>query len=193
MRARSFTFDEHTFVIHRRVFDPVRHLSGLAFAGELEDLVEQCVPTARTAVDLGTGSGLLAATLARLGLTVVATDISGAAVRCAAQNCRGLDVDVRRGDLFGPVAGETFDVAVVNPPYGRTPPTWFRSSALTSPDFLERLGVQVHEFARIAVLGFPAHEASVLEATGLELVQWRTVQTSGHDLGLFVSVADGTI
>lgn len=187
MRSRSFTFDEREFVLRRGVFDPVRHLSGVAFAGQLAAVIEQCAPNARTAVDLGTGSGVLAATLARLGLTVVATDVSSAAVRCATENCRELDVEVRHGDLFGPIEGETFDVVVVNPPYERSVPTRLKGSALTSPDFLERLGARVHEFAPIMVLGFPADDASVLEATGLSLVKWRTVRTAGRDLGLFVS------
>ena len=192
MRARSYTFDDQKFVLRRGVFDPVRHLSGIAFAGQLADVLSQCAPDARTAVDLGTGSGLLAATLARLGLSVVATDVSNAAVSCATHNCRDLDVDVRHGDMFAPIEGQTFDVAVVNPPYERAAPWWGTrwgrsSSALTSPDFLERLGARIHEFAPIVVLGFPADGAAVLEATGLDLVAWRTVQTTGHDLGLFVS------
>lgn len=189
VRSRGFIFDDHRFGLTRGVFDPVRHLSGLAFADQLGDVMAELAPSARTALDLGTGCGLFAATLARLGLTVVATDISEAAARCAAQNCVDLDVDVRHGDMFEPVEGETFDLVVVNPPYERTDPTWLRSSALTSADFLEKLGARVHEFAPTVVLGFPFDDAAVLAATGLDLIAWRTVQTSGHPLGIFVSTA----
>ncbi|MFT4989172.1 MAG: hypothetical protein ACI9BK_001946 [Acidimicrobiales bacterium] len=187
VRSRGFIFDDHWFGLTRGVFDPVRHLSGLAFADVLADVVAECGPGARTALDLGTGCGLLGATLARLGLKVVATDISEAAARCAAQNCLELDVDVRHGDMFAPVEGETFDLVVVNPPYERKNPSWLSSSALTSPDFLEKLGARVHQFAPTLVLGFPIDDAAVLGATCLDLVPWRTVATSGHDLGIFVS------
>lgn len=191
VRSRGFSFDDHWFGLTRGVFDPVRHLSGIAFADQLADVVAQCAPGARTALDLGTGCGLLAATLARLDMLVVATDISEAAVNCATQNCLEFDVDVRHGDMFAPVEGETFDLVVVNPPYERAYPSWLQSSAFTSPEFLEKLGARVHEFAPTVVLGFPMDDAAVLGATGLDLVAWRTVQTSGHDLGIFVSTARG--
>lgn len=187
VRSRSFTFEGHRFAVKRGVFDPSHHLSGIAFAGQLTDVVSELVPEARTALDLGTGSGVLAATLARHGLAVVASDISEAAVRCAAKNCEGLDVEVRHGDMFAPVAGERFDLVAANPPYERDSPTRRRGVAFTSPDFLERLGTQVHAIATTVVIGFPAAEATTLQATGLDLALWRTVPTRGHDLGIFVS------
>jgi len=189
VRSRSFVFDGHEFVVRRGVFDPVRHLSGVAFADQLADVVTEWTPGARRALDVGTGSGLLAATMARLGLAVVATDIDAAAVNCAAQNCEGLDVDVRHGDMFGAVEAEMFDLIVVNPPYERAEPNWRKSVALTSSDFLEKLGARVHSFAPTVVVGFPANDAAALAASGLDLVTWRTVQTRGHALGLFVSTA----
>lgn len=187
MRSRGFVFDGHDFVVRRGVFDPVKHLSGIAFAEQLGDVLADHAPRARTVLDLGTGCGLLAATLARLGLRVVATDSNQAAVRCARENCAGLNVEVRHGDLFSPVEGERFDLVVVNPPYERRDPAWWQTSALTSSDFLERLGAQVHEFAPRVVVGFPADETATLAATGLDLVAWRTLETSGRPLGLFVS------
>jgi len=187
VRTRSFEFEGDQFCVDRGVFDPVRHLSGLAFAEQLADLIAEHGVDARTALDLGTGCGLLAATLARYGLRVVATDVSYAAVRCAAENCADLDVEVRYGDMFEPLQNDRFDLAVINPPYERSKPSWRTSAALTSPDFLEKLGAHVHEFASTVVIGFPVDNASELLATGLELSLWRTVKTEGRDLGLFVS------
>ncbi len=76
-------------------------------------------PGARV-LDLCTGSGAVAIDLARHGAAgVVAIDVSRRAVLAARLNARlnGARVDVRRGDLLGPVAGERFDLIVSNPPY----------------------------------------------------------------------------
>lgn len=71
-------------------------------------------------LDLCTGTGALALAAARAGAReVVAVDLS----RRVAWNARlnavlaRARVEVRRGDLFGPVAGEQFDLVTVNPPY----------------------------------------------------------------------------
>ncbi|NVB85737.1 MAG: peptide chain release factor N(5)-glutamine methyltransferase [Kofleriaceae bacterium] len=74
-------------------------------------------------LDLCTGSGAIAVSLARElpAATVVATDVSEAAVAIARRNAErnqvGDRVDVRLGDLWAPVAGERFDLICSNPPY----------------------------------------------------------------------------
>jgi release factor glutamine methyltransferase len=76
----------------------------------------------RTIVDVGTGSGCLAISLAREfpDARVVATDISAAALTVAARNASRHRVDRQvtfvRGDLLEPVQGPV-DVIVSNPPY----------------------------------------------------------------------------
>lgn len=77
-------------------------------------------------LDLGTGCGILALLAARSARRVVATDVVEACVRCTWRNalvngCE-LQVDVRLGDLFAPVAGEAFDLILTNPPQMPTPP-----------------------------------------------------------------------
>lgn len=70
-----------------------------------------------TALDLCTGSGCIAYTLAKYGKArVLATDVSSAAIRVAKRNCAGLDVEFAVGDMFASVSGE-FDLIVSNPPY----------------------------------------------------------------------------
>lgn len=75
----------------------------------------------RRCLDLCTGAGPIGLSVAFevAGSEVVATDLSEAALALAAENAQrlGLDVDLRAGDLYGPVAGERFDVIVANPPY----------------------------------------------------------------------------
>ncbi len=75
-------------------------------------------------LDVGTGSGCIAATLAAElpHATVVAADLSEAALAVAAENCRalGVRVDLRRADALHDLAEvfpEPFDVIVSNPPY----------------------------------------------------------------------------
>ena len=72
-------------------------------------------------VDLGTGSGIVAVTLAltRPDAEVSAVDISPAALDVARSNAARLGATVRflAGDWFAPLAGECFDLIVSNPPY----------------------------------------------------------------------------
>lgn len=72
-------------------------------------------------LDLGTGTGCIAITLA-LHCThahVTAIDASAAALAIARENARRLDAAVRflEGDWYSAVPGEQFDLIVSNPPY----------------------------------------------------------------------------
>lgn len=99
------------------VFAPTR--------GEYIDLVARA-PLSKdtglhTALDIGTGTGVLAAVLARRGFRqVLATDINPRAVRCAAANARRLGladrIHVSEADLWPDGAGRA-DLVVCNPPW----------------------------------------------------------------------------
>lgn len=93
---------------------------------DTETLVEhalQCIPRDAPCrvLDVGTGSGAIAVTIAaeRPLATITATDISEAALRVAIANAEHLGVADRirfeRADLLGPA--EQYDVIVSNPPY----------------------------------------------------------------------------
>ena len=80
-------------------------------------------PCAR-ALDLGTGCGFHAFLAAKHSARVIAVDRNPRAAALAAFNARlnGLpQVEVREGDLFGPVEGMTFDLIVSNPPFVISP------------------------------------------------------------------------
>ncbi len=96
--------------------------------GETEGIVEvarSAAPDARRLLDLGTGSGILAVTLAveRPGATVVALDRSPGALALARRNSvrHGVAGRIRlvASDwLSGLRPAAPFDLAVANPPYG---------------------------------------------------------------------------
>ena len=118
--------------IHPRygVFSPVR--------GEYVDLVAQApLPaTARErAFDIGTGSGVLAAVLARRGVReVIATELDPRALACARDNLARLgcaQVRVEAADLFP--AGRA-PLIVCNPPWLPAKPTTPIEAALYDPD-----------------------------------------------------------
>ena len=74
-------------------------------------------------VDIGTGSGAIALSLASelSHAEVTATDLSKAALQIATENADVLRMGERvrfvEGDLFEPLANEVFDLIVSNPPY----------------------------------------------------------------------------
>ena len=77
-----------------------------------------------SALDLGTGCGIQAMHAARHARRVVATDISARALDIAAVNAElnGFEnIEFRLGSLFEPVADESFDQIVSNPPFVITP------------------------------------------------------------------------
>lgn len=99
---------------------------------------------ARTALDVGTGSGVQALWAARHSERVVAVDINPRALNLAEFNARlnGVDnVEFRLGSMFEPVADERFDLIVSNAPYVVSPDSRYiyRDGGLEADTFCERL------------------------------------------------------
>ncbi|WEO77228.1 methyltransferase [Cryobacterium sp. SO2] len=104
---------------------------GAAFAGTTIDIgtryllefLGRMKPDAREAIDLGCGTGVLAATLAqaRPGLRVLATDQSAAAVASAEATMRANGVDDRvrvlRDDALSAQPDASAELIVLNPPF----------------------------------------------------------------------------
>ena len=97
---------------HYGVFSPIR--------GEYIDLVAQApLPATDLAFDIGTGTGVLAAVLARRGVQrIVATELAPRALACAQDNLQRLGlaerVQLLAADLFPPGRAP---LAVCNPPW----------------------------------------------------------------------------
>ncbi len=166
---------------HYGVYAPVR--------GEYVDLVAQAARawpvSGKRALDVGTGTGVLALLLARAGARVVATDLERRAVVCARENAERLglaaELDVVEADLF-PAEG-TFELVVSNPPWlpdaARTP----LERAVYDPGgaLLERLvlGVEarlapggeawivISDLAELLGLRPPGHVAALAARAGL--------------------------
>lgn len=138
---RDATEDFAALVVRRAGGEPVAYLLGFReFYGRefsvtpdvliprpeselLVDLVRGKVGAGETAsiVDLGTGSGCIAITLAMEipDALVAAADVSGAALAVARANATllGADVSFVESDWLSAFAGLRFDVIVSNPPY----------------------------------------------------------------------------
>jgi methylase of polypeptide subunit release factors len=113
---------------HYGVFAPIR--------SEYISLVERSpLPDTTLAFDIGTGTGVLAAVLARRGVKhVVATDIDARAIACANDNIERLglvdSVEVLKVDLFPP--GQA-PLIVCNPPWVPARPTSPLEEAIYDP------------------------------------------------------------
>ena len=73
-------------------------------------------------LDLCTGSGCIAVSLAKLGKfkDIMASDVSGSALEIAKENARSnnvLDINFVKSNVFGGISGKNFDIIVSNPPY----------------------------------------------------------------------------
>lgn len=164
------------------VFSPLRgEYLDLAAAAPLAEQVH-------TAWDIGTGSGVLAAVLARRGVAqIVATDTNPRALACAQRNLQGLGLDgcvsLLAQDLFP--EGRA-DLIVCNPPWLPAKPTSAVETALYDPDsamlkaFLQGVAARLNaggeawlimsDFAEHLGLRAPNELADWIAASGLRIV-----------------------
>ncbi len=131
------------FKVDRRVLIPRPETEHL-----VEAVLELELPVSLTILDIGTGSGCLAISLAleRLQTKIIATDISPGALAVASENMRRHGVESRvfpvASDLAGAIDLKQVDLVVSNPPYVAR-----NASSDLSPEILD------HEPARALFAG----------------------------------------
>lgn len=133
---------------------PADHVLGVG--GASTSLLEMTIrEPVDSALDMGCGCGIQAMHLRTHAARVVATDLSARACAFTRFNAalNALEIEVREGSLFDPVAGEAFDLVVTNPPFVITP------DALRGGGLLEYRdgGMSRDELVRAVVREGPEH------------------------------------
>lgn len=188
-RTTVIRIDGRSLAVAPGVFDPVLHLSGPAVVEMLDDSI---VPPAGDVFDLGTGCGLLAIRASRWAAQVVATDIDGAAVRCAQANVTQLGLDsvisVRHGSMFAAADGARFDLVVANPPYEIDSDATASDHSFASPDFFDELAYNLRDHLKpgaVMAMALPAPDRDpieILRRAGYECEVWRSAPTVAGDM-----------
>ena len=172
-------------LVRERIHGSVRDLRQFAtdFATVSRQSASRQETSAGRILEIGTGSGCLAVTLALElpEVEVVATDVDAEALRVAQENARrlGARVEFRRADLLAGLAGE-FEVLVANLPYVDANWEWLEHRSLDYEPagalYSERGGL-AHYVRLLEQLG--AAEAKVwarwlvLEADPCQQDEWR--------------------
>ena len=164
------------------VYSPVR--------GEYLELIAQAPLQAGTAMDIGTGTGVIASILAKRGVAeIIATDNQSRALACARENVQRLGyhgkIRVVEAHLFP--AGSTADLIVCNPPWLPAKAQSAIEHAVYDPDsrmlkaFLTGVSAHLHpdgeawlimsDLAELIGLRKPGELAGWIADAGLQIVQ----------------------
>ncbi|WP_207003523.1 methyltransferase [Trinickia mobilis] len=169
---------------HYGVFSPVR--------GEYVDLVAKApLPSQALAFDIGTGTGVLAAVLAKRGVKrIVATDQDSRALACARENLTRLglqsQVDVIEADLF---PDGRAPLVICNPPWLPARPSSPIERAVYDPDsrmlrgFLDGLAAHLepHGEGWLIMSDFAEHLGLRSRDALLGMVDAAGLQVAGRD------------
>jgi SAM-dependent methyltransferase len=144
----------------------------MGVAASTRALAQMMIPgAAERALDLGSGSGVLALLAARHANHVIAADLNPRAGAMTAFNAalNGVtNVESRTGDLFEPVRDETFDRIVCNPPFVIAP---------AAGPLHSQAGKPADDLLRVIVQAAPRH----LQPAGFCQVVGNWVHPAGGD------------
>lgn len=130
-----------SFAVWPGVFNPVIFRTGKFLADFIATSPLLEARPGSTALDVGTGCGVLAVAAALRGHQTTAIDVVPETVACAKANAalNKVDIEVHLGDLFAPVAGRQFDVVLFSLPKFRGKPKSTFEITWRSPDIIDRL------------------------------------------------------
>lgn len=144
-RTYSIRSNGFNITVLPSVFHPRWHFTSEFFAEVCATLIPRHGDC--NALDIGTGTGLVALSAARRADRVVAVDINPAAAKCArinaANNGMANKIEVYEGDMFGPAMGRKFDIILCNPPY-------FRGNVRSEADLAYMAGPNLEWLSRLA-------------------------------------------
>ena len=114
-KTQTYQFGQLQFKVPPGVFHPGVFFSSPIFISFLQKIDFQ----GKKALDIGTGSGLLALFCAQQGAQVTALDINPLAVKTASANAidNKLPLLVLESDLFDQLSPQAFHFILINPPY----------------------------------------------------------------------------
>ena len=130
-----------SFAVWPGVFNPVIFRTGKFLADFIASSPLLEAYPGSTALDVGTGCGVLAVAASLRGHKTTAIDVVPETVACARANAalNQTEVEVLLGDLFAPVAGRRFDVVLFSLPKFRGKPKSTFDITWRSPDIIDRL------------------------------------------------------
>jgi len=126
-RTRWFTYESLSIKVAPSVFHP-----GLLFSTKiLAKFALNLEQKGTKVLELGAGSGLISALMAREGFLVTASDINPIAVRSILETkaVNGLEIEVIESNLLEQIPLTTFQFILINPPYFPQVPTNDREKA----------------------------------------------------------------
>lgn len=133
-------------VVLPSVYNPVVFRAGEYFAKLLSEMrlpgITATGDSPATALDMGSGTGVIAIVAASRGYRVDAVDLNDEAVRCTRINAEinlvDGDLTAYHGNLFEPVMGNTYDLITFSPPSFRGVPSSKFDLCWRSQDIFER-------------------------------------------------------
>jgi release factor glutamine methyltransferase len=146
-KRRKYSYRGISVWVEPTVFPPFLTISTKL----LLQFIETLALNGKKLLELGCGCGVISILAAKDGATVTAVDINETALEALRKNAleNRVSVDIQFSDLFGNLAGKTFDYIIINPPYYPKAPqsiaekAWFCGENF---DYFESLFAQLPEF-----------------------------------------------
>ncbi|HEX9979944.1 MAG TPA: methyltransferase [Flavobacterium sp.] len=126
-KRRKYSYKDLSVWVEPGVFPPF-----ITFSTKiLLEFIEPLPLKDKRFLELGCGCGIISILAAKKGASVTATDINETALKALVKNAadNNVTLQITYSDLFGNLAGQSFDYIVINPPYYPKSPTTVAENA----------------------------------------------------------------